>query len=201
MFYIYCFWLYINTIKSIFYFIIYRECVKELKYMWFASSTNGLGILNFVYRGTSLSGEPKNPHKFLFCFIQSFSSPPISWANLCDSSLTDCFSRTNIEELVMMFSISILLFLTLSFNVDVGDGDNDDVEDVGDDDGDDINILVYKIILTRQHWFYQWTLIVYKWSIQVFGVMRRFPHERIYHEISYFCLFITRCDIWQNTMR
>ena len=84
-----------------------------------------------------MSGDPKNPHKFLFCFIQSFSSPPISCANFLDSSLTDFFSRTNTVELVTILSISFLLFFTLSFKVLVGE-DNDDVDDVGDDDGDDV---------------------------------------------------------------
>jgi hypothetical protein len=114
--------------------------MRELKYILFASTTNGFGILNFVYRGTIFSGDPKNPQRFLFCFIQSFSSPPTSLENLCDNSLTVCFSRTNIVELVIIFSISDLLFLMLSFKVgdDDGDGDGDD----NDNDNDDMIIML-----------------------------------------------------------
>lgn len=115
--------------------------MRELKYIRFASSTNELGILNFVYCGTHLSGEPKNPQRSLFCLIQSFSSPPTSLENLFDSSLTVCFSRTNIVEFVIIFSISLRLFLIISFRVGDDDGDDDG------DDNDDDDIIIIMLIL------------------------------------------------------
>jgi len=118
--------------------VVILQEVREAKYILFASTTNGFGILNFVYRGTIFSGDPKNPQRSLFCLIQSFSSPPTSLENLFDSSLTVCFSRTNIVELVIIFSISDLLFLMLSFKVGDDDGDDND----NDNDNDDMIIMV-----------------------------------------------------------
>ena len=73
------------------------------------------------------------------CLIQSFSSPPTSLENLCDNSLTVCFSRTNMVAFVIIFSISFRLFLILSLRLGDDDGDDNDGDD---NDGDDIIILI-----------------------------------------------------------
>lgn len=92
---------------------------RDLKNISFASITSLYGILNSLYRGMTLSGEPNSPHKFLLWRIQSFSSPPIVDEHSTDSCLTVFFSETNMADRLVICSILCISFFIASFKNDL----------------------------------------------------------------------------------